>query len=52
MTSRNACKGPPGIALLNKNDLPPKISAGDLECVGIELPILSFSACEQMAWKI
>jgi tRNA modification GTPase len=41
--ARHAC-GRVGIALLNKNDLPPQVQADDLRAVGVELPILSFSA--------
>jgi tRNA modification GTPase len=37
-------KGRIGIALLNKNDLPPKIDPRELRMLGVELPILSFSA--------
>jgi len=33
-----------GVALLNKNDLPAKVRTPDLRAIGVELPILSFSA--------
>ena len=33
-----------GMALLNKNDLPPKVQARELRALGIDIPILSFSA--------
>jgi tRNA modification GTPase len=36
--------GRAGVALLNKNDLPAKAQPPDLCAIGIELPILSFSA--------
>ncbi len=37
-------RGRVGLALLNKSDLPPKIGPGDLRALGIEAPILVFSA--------
>ena len=36
--------GKMGIALLNKNDLPPKVQPADLCALGVAMPILSFSA--------
>jgi tRNA modification GTPase len=33
-----------GLALLNKNDLAPKVAPSDLAAIGVDLPILSFSA--------
>ncbi len=44
VTIADHARGHRGLAILNKNDLPQRISAGDLKAVGIELPILSFSA--------
>ena len=37
-------RGRIGLALLNKSDLPSRIGPGDLKAIGIELPVLSFSA--------
>jgi tRNA modification GTPase len=36
--------GRAGVGLLNKNDLPPQVQADDLRAIGVEIPILSFSA--------
>jgi tRNA modification GTPase len=33
-----------GIALLNKNDLPARVTPDDLRAIGVALPVLSFSA--------
>ncbi len=34
----------PGLALLNKNDLPAAVAPSDLRAIGVAMPILSFSA--------
>jgi tRNA modification GTPase len=38
------CRERAGLALLNKNDLPSQVAAGELRLLGIAMPILSFSA--------
>jgi tRNA modification GTPase len=44
VTIADHARGHAGLAILNKNDLPQKINAGDLKAIGVEVPILSFSA--------
>jgi len=44
VTIADHVRGRIGLAILNKNDLPRRTSIGDLKALGIEAPIISFSA--------